>query len=133
MKKRDETLASLQASKRDVEQRYEECLERARVAESGQQALEREQELVRRELEGQEQLVRELEQCVEQEKTKREQLVEGLKEELGQEQTLRDQDAVKYSQLIQDLEESIKTKVGKGSSIGKGSTVANVVILDTAS
>lgn len=129
MEKREESIARVEASEKELDQQYQECLERAKVAESARFLLEREHGLIQEELASQEHHIKELEGQMDEERSKREEEVGGLREELEQEQRSRDQEAARFSQVIDNLNRALKTKVGKGSTIwhGKGSTETLII------
>lgn len=111
LERRDQSLAHVQASEQELEQSYQECLERAKVAESARLLLEREHGQVQEELAAQEHHIRELEGRVQEEGRRREEEVGGVREELERELQGREEEVAEYTQVIAELKEDLKTSV----------------------
>lgn len=112
LEKHNETIRQIQCREKEVKLEYQTCLERFEISESARRVLEVEHKRAREDLLGQERLVDKLERGVVDERRRREVEVGGLEELLKQEQERRHQDVSTSSQVIRELEEELKAKVG---------------------
>ena len=112
LEKHEEAIKKIQSREKAVKEDYQSVLERCEAAESAKQTLETEHLRLQAELREQEQLVAELEKGVAEERRRGGEEVGGMEELLRQERDHRHQEVVSSSQVISELKEQLRTKVG---------------------